>query len=303
MPTFVAFLDVLGFSSYTEEDLAAAIGVLRHQQFILGEKLTNQLAYPPGIQDDARLRQVAEAHLVNSFLHFLPCSDSTFVVSEDAGKFLRQLSNLLIACLELVGEAYNEPENDARPEAVQVLDPATGRTIEENWFPPLWSGGLAIGTFRSFRLIGIENGTQYPVRNLAGTAVVKAVKVSSTARGPRLFCEAGFHRHFTDDILPFFRTVTPAVTEVLWPAFKYLDGTNPRVEMNSFGDMWCPAVSLWRSKRGHRAFEHYDEYLRLLIRSLIAWGETVGMGGDAREFAQDRVRADLGENFIAAYLD
>lgn len=303
MPTIVAFLDVLGFSSHSESDLAGAIGVLLHQKTILEQKLSDGTHHPATSYNDPSLVVVANAHLVDSFLHFLPGSDSTFVVSEEPDKFVRQLSHLLIECLELVGHAYADADDPQRPETVAIKDLLTGHVREEHWFPPLWSGGLATGTLQTFPVTGISNSDRLAIPNLAGTAVVKAVRVASTARGPRLFCEAGFEQLFGNELRPFFRPHDASVCELLWPAFAYMDGADPTVEIQHFHDLWRPAVALWKSKRGHRAFEHFDEFLRLLIHSLVAWGDTVEFGNEARRLARDRIQADLAPNLIATYLD
>lgn len=300
MPTIVAYLDVLGFSSYTERDLAGAIGLLKHQQFILDEKLADAGVYQAAGQN---ITPIAQAHLVDSFLHFLPGSDSTFLVSNEPDKFVRQFSNFLIECLQLVGHAYADPYNVRQPEVVQIKDAVTGRVTQGNWFPPLWGGGLATGTLQAFRVKGIENRNPVDTPNLVGTAIVKAVRATSTARGPRLFCEAGFERNFGVDIQPFFRRVNPEMMELLWPAFAYLDGDRPDLEIQHFDDLWGPGVGLWKSKKGHRAFEHYDEFLRLLIRSAIAWGNAVGFATEIRELVSSRIRDDIGEDLIEAYLN
>ena len=303
MPIIVAYLDVLGFSGYTEQDLSGAIDVLRHQQWILEQKLDDGTHHPAKNYNDPDLARVTEAHLVDSFDHFFSGSDSHFLVSEEPDKFISQLSNFLIECLQLVGHAYECAVDAAYPEAVRIKDVVAAEERNEYWFPPLWSGGLATGTFRAFRVTGIENRTRNTTPNMAGTAVVKAVRAGGTARGPRLFCEAGFENNFRQELRPLFRQVNSSMNELLWPAFAYMDGNNPSIEMNSFYDLWKPAVTLWMSKRGHKAFEHYDEFLRLLIRSFLAWGDIAGCGTETRRFARDRIRADLSESLIGAYLD
>ena len=303
MPTIVAYLDVLGFSSYTEMDLAGAISVLSHQRNILDQKLVDGRDWPAASYKDPGLARVASAHLVDSFLHLLPGSDSTFLVSEEPDKFLCQLSNLLLECLQLVGDAYANTDTPQQPESVEIRDFTNGPLKRENWFPPLWKGGLATGTLQIFPVTGIERHKRVTTSNLAGTAVVKAVRAADTARGPRLFCEAGFEQHFGDAFRPFFRRVNTSMSELLWPAFKYIDGNNPRVDVNLFDDLWRPAVALWKSKKGQSPFEHYDEFLRLLIRSFVAWGDTVGVGNEVKILARHRIQADLNESLIGMYLD
>ncbi|MEI7733382.1 MAG: hypothetical protein WCO56_27675 [Verrucomicrobiota bacterium] len=89
MPTVVAFLDVLGFSDYAKEDPDGAVRLLGHQEFILRLKIHDGKFYPPSKYSDPSLAATAEAHLVESFKHFLPFSDSIFIVSEDPDKFAK----------------------------------------------------------------------------------------------------------------------------------------------------------------------------------------------------------------------
>src|ERR1022692_3597494 len=132
MPPIVAYLDVLGFSSYTEKDLYGAQLLLRHQEFILQTSLQDGQSHPASSYPNPSLAALAEAHLVDSFKHFLPFSDSIFIVSESPDKFAQQLSNFLIACLSLVERAYDNP---AKPEVVEITNITTGEKRSENWYP------------------------------------------------------------------------------------------------------------------------------------------------------------------------
>lgn len=304
MPKIVAFLDVLGFSAYTEQDLSGAQLLLRHQEFILQQKINDGRSNPASSYANPSERALAEAHLVDSFSHFLPFSDSTFIVSESPDKFAKQLSNFLIECLQLVGSTYSDADDPARPEAVEITEFPLGAKHSERWYPPIWRGGLATGDVTTFKVTGIENGQPLQIPNLAGTAVVKAVRAEKIGkcRGPRLFCEVGFESNFGVDIQPYFKPVTDKISELLWPAFLYCRGNSPAVEMNQFDELWHPVVALWRSKQGQSVVEHYDEFLKLLIRSLICWARMAGCEPVAYKLAKDRIRADLSEALIDAYM-
>lgn len=303
MKAIVAYLDVLGFSGYTEEDLDGAIRLLGHQEFILQQKLQDGKLYPPSKYPDPSLAAVAEAHLVDSFKLFLPFSDSIFIVSETPDKFARQLSHFLIECLLLIGHAYNDAEDPARPEAVKITEFPSGATRKERWYPPIWRGGLAFGELRVGGVTAVEDGKDLRVPNLAGLAVVKAVLAEKTCRGPRLLCEAGFEKIFGADVQRYFRKVTDETNELLWPAFIYNLNNDPRNEMFEFIKVWSPALALWKSKRGHRAFEHYDEFLKLLVRSFLRWAEIAGCEHEARTNVQLWISADLSKDLIKSYLE
>jgi hypothetical protein len=89
-------------------------------------------------------------------------------------------------------------------------------------------------------------------------------------------------------------------SEFLWPAFAYGDG-NPSGEINHFIDLWFPAVGLWRSKKNTGAFEHYDEFLKLLIRSCLCWAKHAGYETEATALIRQRVSDDLGADLLDLY--
>jgi hypothetical protein len=304
MPNIVVYLDILGFSNYTEQDLQSAMLLLHHQKIILGEKLRDGESHPASSYADMSCARLAESNLVDSFLYFLPFSDSIFVVSNEPDKFARQLSNFLVACLQFVDHAYANADNPATPELVEIKDWRTGQAHQEHWYPPLWRGGMATGEVAPFQALALENRKALNIPNLVGNAVVKAVRLEKNAglRGPRLFCESGFEKLFGKDIQPYFATVNESISELLWPAFVYPIGGNPSVDKFVFCDLWQPAVGLWKSKRGHASFEHYDQFLRLLIRSFLCWAEIAGISSEAHQFVTERVRLDLGEELIKDYL-
>lgn len=311
MATIVAFLDVLGFSNYTKEDTDGAVRLLGHQELILNLKLQDGKLYPASKYPDASLATTAESHLVDSFKHFLPFSDSIFLVSEDPDKFAKQLSNFLIECFMLIGHVFDAPKEDAlNPEVVSVTELPSMARRKEKWYPPLYRGSLASGEVRVGGVTAVEDGKVLRVPNLAGSAAVKAVMAEKNClgpdkrkcRGPRLLCESGFEKNFGPDIQQYFRKVTEETSELLWPAFIYNLNNNSRIEMSEFIKLWSPAVALWKSKRGHPAFEHYDEFLKLLVRSFLCWADIAGCTTDARTNVRRWIAKDLAEDLVEAYL-
>ena len=311
MATIVAFLDVLGFSGYTKEDTDGAVRLLGHQELILNLKLQDGKLYPASKYSDASLAATAESHLVDSFKHFLPFSDSIFLVSEDPDKFANQLSNFLIECFMLIGHVFDAPKEDAlRPEVVSIIEFPSMARRKEKWYPPLYRGGLASGEVRVGGVTAVEDGKALRVPNLAGSAAVKAVMTEKNClgpdkqkcRGPRLLCESGFEKNFGPDIQQYFRKVTEETSELLWPAFIYNRNNNSSTEMFEFTKLWRPAMGLWNSKRGHPAFEHYDEFLKLLVRSFVRWSKIAGCEREAREKVRAWISADLSSESIDAYL-
>jgi hypothetical protein len=190
---------------------------------------------------------------------------------------------------------------------VEITEFPSGAKHKQKWYPPLWRGGLAFGEVRVGGVTAVEDGKDLRVPNLAGRAVVDAVRIEEWAktakcRGPRLLCEASFKKHFEVGIQRYFRDVTETVSELLWPAFIYNLNNPSRNEMFEFQKLWTPALALWKSKRGHVAFEHYDEFLKLLVRSFLRWAEIAGCEHEARKNVRAWLAMGLSEDLIEAYL-
>lgn len=222
-----------------------------------------------------------------------------------------QLSHFLIECFLLIGHVFDTPKDDPmHPEEVKLTEFPSMARHKEKWYPPLYRGGLAFGEVRVVGVTAVEDGKDLRVPNLAGAAVVKAVMAEKNClgpnkqrcRGPRLLCEVGFEKNFGPDIQRYFRKVTDETGELLWPAFIYNLSNNPSNEMFEFLKLWSPAVALWKSKRGHKAFEHYDEFLKPLVRSFLCWADIAGCATEAREKARVWVSANLSNDLVEAYM-
>jgi hypothetical protein len=207
----------------------------------------------------------------------------------------------------LIGHAFDDAEDPIHPETVEITEFPSRARRKEKWYPPLWRGGLAFGEVRVGGVTAVEDGKDLRVPNLAGQAVVEAVRIEGWAktakcRGPRLLCEASFKKHFEVNIQRYFRDVTETVSELLWPAFIYNLNNNSRNEMFEFQKLWTPALALWKSKRGHVAFEHYDEFLKLLVRSFLCWAEIAGCKDEVRTSVRAWISADLPKDLVEVYL-
>ena len=54
--------------------------------------------------------------------------------------------------------------------------------------------------------------------------------------------------------------------------------------------------------RGSPYSDHYDEFLKLLVRSFLCWAEIVGCGTDGRKKVRRWMARDLAKDLIEAYL-
>jgi len=233
MDAVFAYIDLLGFSEYTRNDLPGAARLLDTHRETLANRLEDARTYattrivPAGIALD---------NLVTSFDHFLPFSDSIFIASKAPDLFVRQLATFLIQEFRFTGHAYAFPDDLLRPEEVKIHVAGTGLKEIENWFPGLWRGGLAYGQIESVPTNGISDGKPISLPLLVGPPILTAVRLEkSSGQGPRLFCEAGFKDRLTDvEIRRYFVPVPgKACDEFLWPIFLFGEGGRPKSEIGS----------------------------------------------------------------------
>ncbi len=272
--------------------------LLANQQQILSERLEQQA-------NPHFAGQLPEKIQLDSFYHFLPFSDSTFIVSREPNKFLRQFADFLAACFQINEHAYLVPEIDNAPEEVTIREWGLSgvKTFKQRWYPGLWRGGLAFGDVHLTAATAITDGSPYKVPNIVGPAVVDAVRVEKNGKGPRLFCARELPDSLDIELKAYFAAVegSETVSEFLWPALTYAK-ENPHVEINDFCNLWLPAVALWKSKRGQPSFVHYDEFLKLLIRSVMCWAGLIGYTSEAKDYVRSRIQRDLGDDLVDAYL-
>lgn len=297
MNSAFAFLDLLGFSEYVKSDVVGAARLLESQRHILQIKLGDAKLYAA---KQAEVSDFAREHLISSFNIFLPFSDCIFVTSDTPDLFVRQLAHFLVEAFLFTGHAYAHPENALNPTAMDIrVIGATGATSEKhNWFPVLWRGGLSFGRVELLETAGLKQGEPFSVPLLVGPAVVAAVALEKTGKGPRLFCPPEFKTNLTDTaLLPFFVPVPgKPCEEFLWPAFLYADHERPVQELSRTHELLLPAFNLWRAQQDEIVKEQYLQFIRLIGRSAMKWSECHGVTEQGRKFLRQQVDAfQLGE--------
>jgi hypothetical protein len=272
----VAFLDILGFKNYTLIDPAGAAQLLLNYHEIINTKLADMVQFPAQNHTDPGLQNLALEGEVGSFETFLPFSDSVFVISNQPDLLIRQVSRFLIDSFQFTSGAFAHPENPTDPTAVTItelsLQGVSGRH-GERWFPLLFRGGISFGDVLTPKVTAIDQGRKTNITNLAGRAVVNAVSLEKTGKGPRLFCRADFYNLLSAQNRNFMTEINGgSCHELLWPAFVYHESSQPHVEINHFTDLFLPAANLWRAFRQQPEVEpHYREFLKLIVRSAQKW--------------------------------
>jgi hypothetical protein len=265
---FVCFLDLLGFSNYTLTDLKGALVMLDNYQTIFHEKFKDRES---SASIHITLNQLFKKNLLTSFEYFIPFSDSIFITSKDIETFINQVSSFLLNCYRLTANEYYNPVNKS--------DPCLINNGTERWYPIFFRGGLAFGTAFPFNLEGIVASKLAQVNNLAGEAVVRAVRLekkkdSSNKRikGPRLLCSEEVKQkiinanHFLDRF--------DDVYEVLWPQALFIDDNPVATEIQKIDEVFIQASNLFKAY-GSRPDEglHYFEFIKLISRSCLKYFE------------------------------
>jgi hypothetical protein len=271
----VAFLDLLAFSNHVRENTQDAFMAFTTYRTILETKITDDLVHPPSSYSNPILTDIATRNSVNSFKYFLPFSDSVFIASDNPNEFLKQIGSFVLHCFTFTSRPLQNPDDPSNPTIV-VHKFKDKTTIEENWYPTLFRGGIALGESIPIELMGIVNGKPQKIANLAGKAIVKAVGLESKIKGPRIVFDKEFFDQLDSTTKVYVsETEVKGLYELLWPAFKYIPA-NGQTEINSFYELFLPAVNLWKAYNHTPFLKHYFKFVELVVTGTIKLFEAHG---------------------------
>ncbi len=303
----VTFIDLLGFSNISMSDTFGAQNLLWNSQQILEERLIDVKSHPIESYDNPSVRKLAEQTSLNSCEMFLPGSDSIFMVSDDATKFIPQLSHFLLSCFLFTASEYAHPSDPAQPHKVTTKVFGKGGSISEvdaNWYPTLFRGGIYYGDVADMPTTAIVNKEVIKTMNICGPAVVNAVMLEKFAKGPRLFCHEWVRDVVSHEYESYFVEVTrkrqansacensdshEKALELLWPAFHFNPENDCKIEVFEINDLLIPAINLWLAYRSQCFGIHYFEFLRLVIRSALVFFNSTPCASRAHELIQGRL--------------
>lgn len=297
----VAFLDLLAFSNHVRENTNDALLAFTTYRTILETKITDDLVHPLTSYSNPILQDLATRHSVNSFNHFLPFSDSVFISSDETDLFLKQLGSFVLHCFTFTSSQFQYPEDPSNP--TKVVHKFSDNTIfEETWYPTLFRGGIALGETIPIELMGIVNNKPQKIANLAGKAIVKAVGLESKIKGPRIVFEKELY-----DKLDLTTKVYTAETEIkevyelLWTGFHYIP-SNGQNEINSFYELFLPAVNLWKAYNHTPFSEHYFKFIELVVTGTLKVFEANGHKEIAISKVKEMIKAQGLEHKAAQLL-
>lgn len=278
----VAFIDLLGFSHYVRTDPRGAADLLENMHAVLSTRMSDAAATASG-----RYSGTASSRLLTACDYFVPMSDSVFIIADDANLLMEQLSTFLMSCFQVTSHAFAYPEVVDDP--TRVTERVIGMSgngpvvVDEvrRWYPVLFRGGIASGSVKTGLMQAIASRNTIQVPNLLGSAVVEAVALESSGKGPRLFAGKSYidsldeaHRRYTH------RSQTKDGNdcfEILWPAYKFNATNDPEIEVNEICEPLLAAVRLAAALEGKDVANHYQEFVKLLVRSGLRYAQEHGV--------------------------
>jgi hypothetical protein len=297
-----AYLDLLGFKYFLSRDLKGAIALLdNHHTIISLHNLVREMRQKRNRPKS--LVELAKRNEISSFDYFLPFSDSIFIQSSKPEKFVAQLSSFLLNTFLFKSHAFGSPENFEDPSIITMTNlkvDESGDIIStqtsEYWFPVMFRGGISFGECHPMKINSIIENKLQSIFNLVGKAVVEAVKIEQTVKGPRLICSKSFYDALRGSFERYIIKIDNNY-EILWPAYAFIAGNDAESELiNQFEDLFLPAVNLWKAYNHFDDGIHYYNFLKLIVRSTLHYFSF--NDGDlkvARDFIANRLKqVDLG---------
>ena len=273
----VAYLDLLGFKNYTNGDPAGALMLLDNYQIVLKSKLIDDSLMPAKKYPTKNLQKLAAKGSISSFDTILPFSDSMFFTSNNLTDFIAQLSTFLIESFLFVAQEYVRPTDQSNPtKVITSVNSSVGMiTSEENWFPPLFRGGVSYGeVFTSMTAHNkVEGVWHFNSPLLSGKAVSNAVILEGSGKGPRVYCDKNFRAAVGKKKVNKYivELQKGELFEILWPAFIYIESNENETELQEFDKLFVPAVRLWKAYNHKEYGSHYYEFMRLIIKSTLVY--------------------------------
>ncbi len=221
MSKCVAFLDLLGFSSFvTSEGVDVASSLLESLNVVASFAIYETRKNPANSYENKTLQDIAAKNQLNSFENFLALSDSVFIVSSDANLFIEQLSSFLYSCY-----LYNSAYFPCKKHCIEVH------------YPTLFRGGIAFGEVKHQNMLCISNNDVGKSYNVLGKAVVQAVNLEKNFKcnvaGAKIFVSEDFYNELDGEHKKFIFNDENGDRFLLWPAFMVNKGYDADIEWNN----------------------------------------------------------------------
>ena len=281
----VAYLDLLGFSNTVLRNTEEALSMLQSYNSILylgivESKLNPSSGYMPELQG------LAKRNSTEAFNDFLPFSDSIFITSDNCSDFLLQLGAFLLKSFQFTAHFYAHPDNKTdllETSGFEVVDDGKeGVTVEKKpcWIPPaLFRGGVAFGKVNPIKPIALIDSDRIEGYTLLGEAVVKAVGLEKTIKGPRIVFGQDVYEQLEEKTRLYTRSLPEesGLFELLWPGMGFILENPMEKEFDHFINTFTPAYNLWNYYKNDKEVSvHYERFIELIASSAIKLYGSVG---------------------------
>lgn len=307
MQKAITYIDILGFSNALNNSVDEAIMTLNSFNTIVSTSIGDLKASP--IQSyPLQMQNLVKRTSVDSFLDFLPFSDSVFITSLDCNSFVMQLGHFALSSFQFNSDIYanaNNPDDPTLTYALSMVVDSNGnpQVVKNNYHQPpvLFRGGIAWGDVVNLKPFAMVNGTLQTIDTLTGKALVNAVKIGEMKiKGPRLMFGEDVYSHLTPVTKNYCRPLPEdkKYYEILWPAMGLVIENNGRQEFYHFIEIFEAAYNLWQpfNKCNNVAVEeHYIAFMNLIIDSTIRIYDTIW---NDKAFAIGRISMVLDEKGI-----
>lgn len=300
----VAYIDLLAFSNHLREDTSDALMAMNNYNTILSLKIRDDIANPVSSYSKD-LQELAKMHSVESFDFFLPFSDSVFLMSSDCSSFIKQLGNFVLQSFTLTARFYANPIDPSKPEKGHINNFSINEDGkvevnqgECNYYPALFRGGLAYGEALPIELYSVIDKHPSKAKVITGEAVVDAVRLETSVKGPRLIFCKDVYDQLNDDARDYCRETPESskMHEILWPALKYIRQIDIRQceqEIHKMYEIIIPAYNLWKAYNHTLFSSHYFNFIELIIASTIQFYDKKCQ---LKDFAKDKISEWINNN-------
>lgn len=305
-----AYIDILGFRNYINENQRGAIMLLQNYQ--------TQLQFLKDFPND----DYTAPYRKDSFKYLIPFSDSIFFYSEQPSEFVVQLSDFVNGSFSFTSDAFSNPEDPEHPENVTEKGviwengKAVVKNFPEKWFPLLFRGGIGFGDARVMELNCIHDSAMRKTPFVFGNSVIEAVKMETVKvngeniKGPRILCTKEFHNQLNEHARKIVHLAfdKPEYYEVNWTAVHYLMTDDPnelfvnQLLMNDFYlHMFVPASSLWKAYRTTTNELHYRNFLKLILKGVQHYFDGTEYLDQVNDYIKESIEKE-NLNEISEYL-
>jgi len=270
----IAYLDVLGFSNYIQNNDSCnfAANILQGMNFVLSQKEVDQRIHQIDSYEE-NLKYLARRASITSFDELLSLSDSIFISSKDANLFIEQLSSFLSECFHFTIQNYVHPENATDPIITKIIKldiyNETSEEIDSKEYPIIFRGGISFDEVVKTETNSFYDGKIQKSPNLIGLGVVRAVGLEKSGKGPNLYIDDSFYEQLNDYNKSLVENDSFGNKYFLWPAYAIISKNDYDTEKNDIRRFLQAIINLWKAYQNESYGVHYLEFLKTSIHSFI----------------------------------